>query len=661
MAGSLGSLVVSLTAETAQFTSALSKASYTAEKNFKQISSFAKTAAGSLAALYGASSIVGFVKNQIDAADALNDMAERTGIAVDELSKLKYAAQLSDVEVGTLQQGIIKLSKAMVDTSNNTGSARNAFAALGISVKNTDGTLKTNSQVLNELSDGFSKYADGANKSALAIEIFGKSGAELIPLLNQGSDGLKAMGDELQILGGVITVEAARNAGIFNDNLDKLAVTGASFGRTIANQIMPYLNQLATEFLVAKANGLGFLDMLQMGLRSTDYQKQIESIDKSIKEINSSWDNPLFGSKDKRIERLEKQKKAIIDLQTILMKDQLMNPPKPRFEGTGQAPTPIDLGKAEKEAAEYAKGLARAGDANSKFANSISEMAAKNQQEISGVFMTDAQKKFADNMISINKQFLDSQSEITKQYEEGRLKLSDYNAQAAILAGNYEYSIEQAQQMRDKQEQLNSSWEYGASVALSRYIQESKNLAAVATGAVANGLNAMENSLTGIVTGTMSATQAFSNMVTSMIADIARLMIRQSVTVPLANMLSGALSFGSAGRAGGAAPVFDFSTPAPLATGTNYIPYDNFPALLHKGEAVIPAKYNNNANGNTNVVVNNYSTSQASTKEVVDSRGNRRIEVTIGDIVSGELARSGSNMNNTLKTSFGARQNLVGR
>jgi len=269
-AGSLGSLVVSLSAETAQFTAALSKASYTAEKNFKQISSFAKVAAGALAALYSVQGITSFVKAQIDAQDALNDMSERTGVAVEELSKLRYAAKLSDVDVGTLQQGITKLNKAMVDTANNTGSARNAFAALGISVKNSDGSLKTNSQVLNELSDSFSSYADGANKSALAIDIFGKSGAELIPLLNQGSQGLKAMGDELAMLGGVVTAQAARNAGIFNDNLDKLRISGSAFGMTIANQIMPYLNRLASEFLVAKANGLGFLDMLQMGFRSTD-------------------------------------------------------------------------------------------------------------------------------------------------------------------------------------------------------------------------------------------------------------------------------------------------------------------------------------------------------------------------------------------------------
>jgi hypothetical protein len=544
MAGSLGSLVVSLTAETAQFTAALSKASYTAERNFKQISSFAKTAAGALAALYSAQGITTFIKAQIDAQDALNDMSERTGIAVDQLSKLNYAAKLSDVEVGTLQNGIIRLSKGMVEASNNTGSARNAFAALGVSVKNSDGSLKTNLEVLNQLSDSFSSYADGANKSALAVEIFGKAGAELIPLLNQGSEGLKAMGDELAVLGGVVTAQAAKNAGIFNDNLDKLTITGASFGRSIANEIMPYLNQLATEFLVAKANGLGFLDMIQMGLRSTDYDEQLKDIEKSIMNVKSAWAFPLGATRDERLASLEKQKKAIIELQTILNKDKLMNPPKPRFEGTGQAPVSIDLAKLEKEAAEYAKGLGRAQDANSKFSNSISEMSARAQQDIAGMFMTEAQKKQQADLITINKTFLDTQSEITKQYEEGRLRLKDYNDQAAILAGGYENAVAQANEQYETQERLNSSYEYGAAVALAKYANESRNLANLSNGLVTGALRGVEDGLFNMISGSQSAAQAFSAMVTSILADIAKLLIRQSIVAPLVQMLSAGISYG---------------------------------------------------------------------------------------------------------------------
>ena len=300
-AGSLGSLVVSLTAETAQFTAALDKASYTAEKNFRSISSFAKTAAGSLAALYGAQSIVGFVKTQIDAADATGKMAQKVGISVEELSKLQYAAKLADVDAGQLQVGLVKLSKGMVEAANGTGQARNALAAMGISVKNNDGTLKSSGQVLNDVADKFASYEDGANKTAIAVQLFGKSGADLIPLLNAGSAGIKESADELERFGAVISTNAAKNAEIFNDNLTRLSTVGSAFGKAIANDVMPYLTQLATEFLIARANGLGFMDMLAMGTRSTDYQKALAEIEDQINSVKSAWAFPLGATRDERL------------------------------------------------------------------------------------------------------------------------------------------------------------------------------------------------------------------------------------------------------------------------------------------------------------------------------------------------------------------------
>jgi phage-related minor tail protein len=544
MAGSLGSLVVSLTAETAQFTAALSKASYNAERNFKQISSFAKTAAGALAALYGATSIVGFVKSQIDLADATGKMAQKIGLSVEELSKLQYAAKLADVDAQQLQGGLVRLSKGMIEAANGTGQARNAFAAMGIVVKNTDGTIKSSGQVLNEVANKFAGYEDSATKTALAVQLFGRAGADLIPLLNAGADGIKEAGDELERFGAVISTNAAKNAELFNDNLTRLSTVGSAFGKSIANDIIPYLNQLASEFLIARANGLGFMDMLQMGLRSTDYDKQLKEIEKSIDNVKKAWGFPLGASRDERLESLEKQKKTIIDLQTLLNKDKLMNPPVPKPEGTRTAPTPIDLEKVKREAEAYAKGLGRAQDANSKFSASIAEMSAKAKLDIAGMFMTDAEKKQQADLITINKTFLNTQSEITKQYQEGRLKLKDYNEQAAILAGGYENAIAQANEQYETQERLNGSYEYGAAIALAKYANESRNLANLSNGLVTGALRGVEDGLFNMVTGSQNAAQAFSAMVTSILADIAKLLIRQSIVAPLVNMLSAGISYG---------------------------------------------------------------------------------------------------------------------
>jgi len=546
MAGSLGSLVVSLTAETAQFTAALDKASYTAQKNFKNISSFAKTAAGSLAALYGASSLVGFVKTQIDAADAVGKMAQKVGLSVEELSKLQYAAKLADVDAAGLQTGLVKLSKGMVETANGTGQARNAFSALGLSIKNSDGSLKSSGTLLGEIADKFASYEDGVNKTNLAVQIFGKSGAGLIPLLNGGASAIKDAGDELERFGALITEKAAKNAEAFNDNLTRLTTVGSALGKSIANDVMPYLNQLAEEFLIARANGLGFFDMLSMGLRSTDYQKQLEQIQDEINSVNKAWAFPLGASRDERLAALERQKKTLIDLQTLMMKDQTVGAPKSlmNFGEKKQAPISLDIEKAKKEAENYAKGLGRAEDANNKFAISVSEMSAKAQQDIAGMFMTDSEKKLQQDLIEINKNFLGTQSEITKQYTEGKLTLQAYNEQMTVLGGQYDYAVIQANKIYEQQEQLNSSYEYGASIALAKYINESRNLANVSGGVVTNALRGVEDGLFNMISGTQSAAAAFSSMVTSILNDIAKLMIRQSIVAPLVNMLSSGISAG---------------------------------------------------------------------------------------------------------------------
>lgn len=686
--GSLGGLVVSLTAETAQFTAALDRASYTSRKNFADISSYAKTAAGSLAALYGVGSIAGFVKQQIDLADSTGKMAQKVGISVEELSKLQYAAKLADVDTAQLQVGLVKLSRGMVEAANGTGQAQNAFAALGVNIKNADGSLKSSGDVLNDVAGKFAQYEDGANKTALAVQLFGKAGADLIPLLNAGAEGIKQSADELERFGGVITTAAAKNAELFNDNLERLATVGSALGKSIANEVMPYLNQLSTEFLVARSNGLGFMEMLSMGLRSTDYAKQLVQIEDQLKSVNNAWAFPIGPSRDERIASLEKQKKTIIDLQTIMMKDKLAGPARPTDTPTQKAPFSIDLEKlerdrekaakeAEKLADNYAKGFGRAQDANDKFVASIREMGQKAQLEIDAAFMTEPQKRFAEDMISINKSFLDTQAEVTKQYNEGRLKIADYNAQATILAGTYQLASEQALQLKEQQDVLNNSWEYGATKALNSYANQVMNISNTVSSAFNAGIKSMEDSLVNFV---MTGSLNFTALANSMISDMIRIMIQQRITGPLAN--AGASFFGSVfgapgGGGGGAATITDYSTPMPSFDGGGFTGSGSrsggrdgkggFLALLHPNESVIDHSKGGASSGSSSPsmiqinVQNNasgdgYQASATST----ESNGKNIIDIVVEKVKSSmnQDVRSNGNFSQTFANAYGLRRSM---
>ena len=165
-------------------------------------------------------------KGAIDTGDQLNKLSQKTGIAVEKLSELAYAGDLADVNLESLATGIKKLSVNMAEAATNTNSkAAEAFKALGVAVKDSNGNLRSSDAVMADLADRFASMKDGAGKTALAVALFGKAGADLIPLLNQGGQGLADMADEAKKLGLVMTGETAKNAEEFNDNVKKLSLS----------------------------------------------------------------------------------------------------------------------------------------------------------------------------------------------------------------------------------------------------------------------------------------------------------------------------------------------------------------------------------------------------------------------------------------------------
>jgi hypothetical protein len=258
----LGQLVVSLTAETAQFRQSMDRAAYQSQKNFQDITSAAKMAGAAIAAFVSVRGIASAIKEQIDYADQLAKTAQKIGITTEELSKLNYAAKLSGVESGSLQGALSRLVKGMSDASQGTGEASKGFQALGINIKNSDGSLKSSTTILTEVAAKFRGLEDGTQKTALAIQLFGKSGADLIPLLNSGADGIKEMGDELERLGGVISGDFAAQSERFNDNIERLGILAKSTSMVIADELLPTINRFLETILavnqVSKGEGKGF-------------------------------------------------------------------------------------------------------------------------------------------------------------------------------------------------------------------------------------------------------------------------------------------------------------------------------------------------------------------------------------------------------------------
>jgi hypothetical protein len=208
----------------------------------------AKSVNGVLANLGVAVSVAGLtamVKSAIDTGDALDEMSQRVGVSVETLSVWKPAAEQSGVSGESFEKGLRKLSTTMLEAATGSEDAARGFSAVGIEFKNQDGTLRATDQVLLDLAERFKDMPDGAEKTALAVQLFGKSGAELIPFLNQGRDGINELAAEMQALGVQMTSETAAQAGNFNDALDKLKLATTSIGNQIIASLLPALNDMA--------------------------------------------------------------------------------------------------------------------------------------------------------------------------------------------------------------------------------------------------------------------------------------------------------------------------------------------------------------------------------------------------------------------------------
>ena len=192
-------------------------------------------ALGSLVPLATGAGLAAMAKGAIDAADNMNDLSQKTGVSVESLSKFQQAANASGTSIEGVGAAMIKLNKGL---AAGTGPAADALKAIGVSATDASGKLKTTDAVMLEVADKFKAMPDGAGKTALALQLFGKAGADMIPLLNGGS---KAITD----LSATMTGDFAKGADSLNDKLAALQGKLLGLGVQIGTALMPALNVIA--------------------------------------------------------------------------------------------------------------------------------------------------------------------------------------------------------------------------------------------------------------------------------------------------------------------------------------------------------------------------------------------------------------------------------
>lgn len=230
--GTLGSADVEVRAPLKPLERDLDKARQTTDRastrmsqSFSKVATKAAAAAAAVLAIRGA---MGGIDNAITKLDAIGKTADRIGLTTDALQELRFAAERSGVEVQNLDVALRSFAVRVGEVRAGTGEAKEIFKQLGIELTNTDGSLRSNEQLLNDVADALAKTEDPARRLLIATKLFGEEGAALVTMLGNGKAGLDDLREAARRANAVIGEDSVRAAADARDAIDTLSTAFSS-------------------------------------------------------------------------------------------------------------------------------------------------------------------------------------------------------------------------------------------------------------------------------------------------------------------------------------------------------------------------------------------------------------------------------------------------
>lgn len=207
-----------------------------------------KTGLAGIAGVFAVSGIVGMIKDTIALGGELHDTSQAIGVGVEALQELRYAAGFAGVAADDMTIALGKFGKGMTDAQQTgKGPFADALRTLRVSMRDLKG--ETLDQNLEVIADKFAKMPDGAKKSSLAVDLFGKAGRKLIPFLNEGSAGIVKLRNEAQELGVVLDEKTVGELDNLGDDVDRFKLTLGGLKNQAVVTLLPLLQELVTGLL----------------------------------------------------------------------------------------------------------------------------------------------------------------------------------------------------------------------------------------------------------------------------------------------------------------------------------------------------------------------------------------------------------------------------
>jgi len=247
MAASIGEAVLTIGLDDSAVTKGMKGIGASLKKHSKAIGIGMTAVGGSILAI-GATSVKAFA----EMGDEVHKMSLRTGFATESLSRLKYAAELGGASLGTVEKANKRLASTLLDARDGLSTATDAMDRLGLSAEDFDGLNPE--EAFMKMAGAVADIEDPLIRSALAQDVFGKSGTDMLPMLSEGTDGLKTMMAEAEKFGPIMGQEAAEAAAKLTDQMAQLKGGFQKIQASIAEQLIPVLIPLIDKIRDAISN-----------------------------------------------------------------------------------------------------------------------------------------------------------------------------------------------------------------------------------------------------------------------------------------------------------------------------------------------------------------------------------------------------------------------
>lgn len=246
MATKLGSLLIELGLDSAKFRSGTRKAQREMSTFQRGMSGSANLVKGALAGMVAALSVDMFataIKNGLEYASSLGEVAQQLGVTTDTLQEYRYAATQVGLTQDEMDNSLAKLTRTIGQAANGGKAQAAAFDRLGVSIRDAGGNIKDAGTLIPEIADGLKTLGSDAQRAATLTELFGRAGQKLAPLLSGGSTEVNNLRDAAQRLGIVLSSEQIAKA---DETADKLAAIKTVLQARIAGVVADNADSIVT-------------------------------------------------------------------------------------------------------------------------------------------------------------------------------------------------------------------------------------------------------------------------------------------------------------------------------------------------------------------------------------------------------------------------------